>query len=165
MPAPSRETLIALVVGAPAVAVAVAWLLVHRGSHGLHWAKQRALREFDGSVPFFDDHPVRVEDLDGDVRIAAADVFAVLRERPTPQDLRRLQLQLGAGGLTRAADGRWWFTAAALLQWLDRKAQRHDRQARNFHLWLDREVLRVLQVKREGREREIAALAVPPPQD
>jgi hypothetical protein len=143
-------TVVALVIATPLLAGAVAWLLVRRGDAGLHWMKRRALREFDGSVPFFDDRPVRVEDLDGQVRIAAADVFAVLDEKPTPQMLRRLQLQLGDGGLRPDAQGRWWFAAPALLQWLDQKAQRHDRLARNFHLWLDREVLRVLKIKREA---------------
>lgn len=139
------------VVCSPILGVYVAWLLIYRAESWLFFPKWLALRKVNGKRHFFDDHPVRIEECDGGYRVAAADIFTVLGEKPGPDTLRRMRLQLGEQGLRQDENGNWWFEEAALLQWLWHRTERQGRTTQRLHFWLEREAFPALHRKQQAQ--------------
>jgi len=142
----------ALLVVAPVIGAYLSVLLLKRGGGVLRFIKWLAMREVDGTRHFFGNQALCVEDHGGRCRIAARDVFAVLEETYDAQALRRVQLDQGAEAFYRDEHGEWWFTEDAVLKWVSRRAQRLDRPAQQFYLWLEREAFRPLHRKIEMRD-------------
>lgn len=145
---------LALVWTAPLLAAVLAyWLVQHWAGKPLHWMKKAAYAGTQGVHHAYDDLPVRVCWDDDRCLVAAHDVFAVLRIPPDVRrkTLRRLALDYPDGGLFVDADQEWWFTEAAVLDWLGSKAQRLDQRALRFKLWLERDTFAPLRKKAEIR--------------
>ena len=150
---------IGFVVCSPILGAYAAWLLIHRAETWLYFPKWLALRKIHGKRHFFDDRPIRIEEHDGRLRVAAADIFDILGERPGPDTLRRLRVHLGDQGLFPDENGEWWFEEAAVLQWLWRRTERHSRQTQRLHFWLAREAFPALHRK---KQRQVATASSAP---
>lgn len=148
---------IGFVVCSPILGAYVAWLLIHRAESWLYFPKWMALRKIHGKRHFFDDRPLRVEERDGCYRVAAADIFDVLGERPGPDTLRRMRVQLGEQGFFQDEKGDWWFEEAAALQWLWRRAQRQSRSSQKLHFWLQREAFPALHRKKQNQDTNMGS--------
>ena len=142
---------IGFLVCTPMLCSYLAWVLMYRGDSGLRFFKWLALRRIDGRLHYFDDTPVIVEERLGLCRVAARDVFAVLREPLDAPTLRRLQLHFGASGFFQDEENRWWFAEDAALAFLRRRAQPLSRPAQRFHDWLQNEAFAALHRKVEVR--------------
>jgi hypothetical protein len=142
---------LAFVVSAPVLGVYAAWWLVSRGAGMRHWLRWLALHKVDGNYHAFDGVAVRIGWSEGQCRVAAQDVFNVLREQFDARTSRRLETQFAGGGFFKDEKGQWWFGESALLQWLARRGRRFDRRTNRFRLWLEREAFAPMHRKIELR--------------
>ena len=126
----------------PMAAWFVARGLVAGGSAAHGWSRRQLWQEVQGRHHAFDDIWVRIEDGGrGNFRIRTEDVLRVLALDLDDLALRKLGARLPPGALFRDQAGLWWFTEAALLDYLGQHAARQDGRAWRFRLWLEREVL------------------------
>lgn len=123
----------------PVLAVCGAWWLVHHGTGIRAAVRWLALRKIDGNFHAFDGEGVRIAWAEGQCRVAALDVFQVLRVPLDATSIRRLVAACGEEGFFQDAKGEWWFGESALLQWLDKRGTRLERRENRFRLWLERE--------------------------
>jgi len=145
---------LALIWTSPLIGVALSYGLVqHWSGKPLHWMKKAAYAGTQGVHHAYDDLPVRVLWEDESCHVAIRDVFAVMRIPPAvrAKTLRRLALDYPDGGVFVDADQEWWFTEAAVLDWLDGKAHQLDQRALRFKLWLERDTFAPLRKKAEIR--------------
>jgi hypothetical protein len=137
------------VVCSPVLGVYGAWWLVNHGAGTRHWFRWLALRKVDGDYHAFDGVAVRIGWGEGRCRVAAQDVFKVLREEFNAKTSRRLEADFAEGGFFKDEKGDWWFGESALLQWLARRGTRLDRRTNRFRLWLEREAFPPMHRKKE----------------
>ncbi|HEX4583954.1 MAG TPA: hypothetical protein VH183_03935 [Burkholderiaceae bacterium] len=139
------------VICTPILGVYLAWFLIHRAGSGFFFLKWMTLRKSNGRLHAFGDRPVRIEQHDGQCRVAARDLFDVLGESFDTQAIRRLRLSWGQAAFCRDERGQWWFEETAVLQWLARRAEGRNRTAQQLLWWLEREAFPALHRKREAR--------------
>ena len=143
--------LIGFVVCVPILGAYASWILVNHGGAGYRGLRWLALHKVNGNYLAFDDLQVRVEWRDGQCRVAAWDVFNVLHEKLEDQACRRLGISYGEQGFFQDEHGAWWFGEKTILQWLNNRAHKFDKQALRLRLWLEREVFPPLHKKAEIR--------------
>ena len=139
--------LIGLVLCVPLLGVYGSWLVVNHAGTGYRWIRWLALRGINGNYTAFDDLAVRIEWRDGQCRVAARDVFKVLREPFDDKACRRTRISYGEAGFFQDEDGEWWFGETTVLQWLNRRVHKFDRRAQRFHLRPEREAFPPLRRK------------------
>jgi hypothetical protein len=140
-------------VSTPVLGVYGALLLVYRAPGMRHWLRWLVLRKVQGIYQAFDGVAVRIAWRDGQCRVAAHDVFEVLRERLDARACRHLVAVCGAEGFTQDEKGDWWFGEPALLQWLEKYGAHADRRAWRFRIWFEREVFPPMHRKAELERR------------
>lgn len=120
----------------------VAAFLFPRVLSGVRWhLRWQAWKNEHGTHRTFHNQPVKVEWAITQAIVCADDAAKVLGLQLDAATVRRLSLALTEQGFFRGDDGRHWFTAVALVQWLRKRESIEDRRAIQFRHWLETAVL------------------------
>ena len=148
---------IGLVMCVPVIGVYVSRLLLNHAGDGFRAMRWLKLHKLNGKYHAFDDLHVRIEWEDGQVQVSAQDVFRLLHENPEASTLRRLAISFGESGFFQDENGGWWFGETAILEWLNKRAQKHDQKALRLKLWLERDVIPPHRKKAEIRSQTLSS--------